>query len=134
MMKKKQGEKDPGRSYTTMVMESLREQSGPPEGSKAGSWEEKKKAQQEKNMSDTSTAISRTAVGTAPLPRLLMRTLLNPQPYPDLPFLAFFFSLPFFWAPFFLVFFVFCPCVFDVFLVFFFLVFSCFFQVLGEGG
>ena len=81
MMKKKQGEKDPGRSYTTMVMESLRDQSGPPEGSKAGSWEEKKKAQQDKNMSETSTAISKTAVGTAPLPRLLMGTLLNPQPY-----------------------------------------------------
>ena len=80
-MKKKQGEKDPGRSYTTMVMESLRDQTGPPEGSSAGSWEEKKKAQQEKNMSDISTAISKTAVGTAPLPRLLMGTLLNPQPY-----------------------------------------------------
>ena len=81
MMRKKQGAKDPGRSYTTMVMESLRDQSGSPEGSKAGSWEEKKKAQQEKNMSATSTAISKTAVGTAPLPRLLMGTLLNPQPY-----------------------------------------------------
>ena len=81
MMKKKQGEKDPGRSYTTMVMQSLRDQSHPPEGSKAGSWEEQKKAQQAKNMSDTSTAISKTAVGTAPLPSLLMGTLLNPQPY-----------------------------------------------------
>ena len=81
MMKKKQGEKDPGRSYTTMVMQSLRDQSHHPEGSKAGSWEEQKKAQQAKNMSDTSTAISKTAVGTAPLPSLLMGTLLNPQPY-----------------------------------------------------
>ena len=81
MMKKKQGEKDPGRSYTTMVMQSLRDQSHHPEGAKAGSWEEQKKAQQAKNMSDTSTAISKTAVGTAPLPSLLMGTLLNPQPY-----------------------------------------------------
>ena len=32
-------------------------------------------------MSATSTAISKTAVGTAPLPSLLMGTLLNPQPY-----------------------------------------------------
>ena len=45
-MKKKQDEKDPGKSYTTMVMESLRDQTGPPEGSSAGSWEERKKAQQ----------------------------------------------------------------------------------------
>ena len=81
MMKKKQDEKDPGKSYTTMVMESLRDQTGPPEGSSAGSWEEKKKAQQKKNMSDISTAISKTAVGTAPLPELLMGNLLNPQPY-----------------------------------------------------
>ena len=41
MMKKKQDEKDPGKSYTTMMMESLRDQTGPPEGSSAGSWEEK---------------------------------------------------------------------------------------------
>ena len=46
MMKKKQEEKDPGKSYTTMVMESLRDQSGPPKGLSADSWEEKKKAQQ----------------------------------------------------------------------------------------
>ena len=78
MMKKKQGEKDPGRSYTTMVMESLRDQTGSPEGSKTGSWEEKKKAQQEKNMS---VLHSDQVTGTAPLPRLLMGTLLNPQPY-----------------------------------------------------
>ena len=81
MMKKKQDEKDPGKSYTTMVMESLRGQTGPPEGSSAGSWEEKKKAQQKKNVSDISTAISKTVVGTAPLPSLLMGNLLNPQPY-----------------------------------------------------
>ena len=80
-MKKKQDEKDPGRSYTTMVMESLRDQTGPPKGSSAGSWEEKKKAQQKKNVSDISTAISKTVVGTAPLPSLLMGNLLNPQPY-----------------------------------------------------
>ena len=80
-MKKKQDEKDPGKSYTTMVMESLREQTGPPEGSSAGSWEEKKKAQQKKNVSDISTAISKTVVGTAPLPSLLMGNLLNPQPH-----------------------------------------------------
>ena len=81
MMKKKQAEQDPGRSYTTMVMDSMRDQSGPPEGSKAGAWEEKKKAQQEKNIRDTSTAITKTAVGIAPLPSLLMGTLLNPQPF-----------------------------------------------------
>ena len=81
MMKKKQDEKDPGKSYTTMVMESLRDQSGPPKGSGAASWEEKKKAQQKKNVSDISTAISKTVVGTAPLPSLLMGNLLNPQPY-----------------------------------------------------
>ena len=81
MMKKKQEEKDPGRSYTSMVMQSMRNQANPPEGSATSSWEEKKKEQQKRNMSNTSTAISQTAVGVAPLPSPLLGTLLNPQPY-----------------------------------------------------
>ena len=81
MMKKKQEQQNPGKSYTTMVMESLRDQTGPPKGSSADSWEEKKKAQQKQNVSKISAAISKTVVGTAPLPSLLMGNLLNPQPY-----------------------------------------------------
>ena len=48
MMKKKQGEKDPGRSYTTMVMESLRDQSGPPEGVEGRFLEEKGRRRRKK--------------------------------------------------------------------------------------
>ena len=81
MMKKKQEQKDPGMSYTTMVMESLRGQTDPPKGSGAGSWEEQKRAQQKQNVSNISAAISKTVVGNAPLPSLLMGKLLNPQPY-----------------------------------------------------
>ena len=80
-MKKKQEQKDPGMSYTSMVMEALREQADPRKGSSAGSWEEKKKEQQKQNVTKISKAISQTAVGTAPLPALLMGKLLNPQPY-----------------------------------------------------
>ena len=81
MMKKKQDQKDPGMSYTSMVLESLRGQTDPRKGSSAGSWEEQKKAQQKQNVSNISAAISKTAVGTAPLPSLLMGKLLNLQPY-----------------------------------------------------
>ena len=81
MMKKKQEQKDPGMSYTTMVLESLRSQADPRTGSQAGTWEERKKEQQKQNVSKISTAISKTVVGTAPLPSLLMGKLLNAQPY-----------------------------------------------------
>ena len=57
------------------------DQADPRKGSSAGSWEEKKKEQQKQNVSKISKAISQTAVGTAPLPTLLMGKLLNPQPY-----------------------------------------------------
>ena len=81
MMKKKKEEKDPGMSYTTMVLESLRSQENPQARAHTGSWEERKKVQQKQNLDKISTEISRTAVGTAPLPSLLMGKLLNAQPY-----------------------------------------------------
>ena len=81
MMKKKQEEKDPGMSYTTTVLESLRSQENPQTSLRAGSWEEQRKEQQKENLNKISTAISQTAVGIAPLPSLLMGRLLNAQPY-----------------------------------------------------
>ena len=81
MMAKKQEEKDPGMSYTTMVLESLRGQGGPPASSKQVNWEERKKKQQKENLNRISTEISKTAVGTAPLPSLLIGKLLNARPY-----------------------------------------------------
>ena len=81
MMAKKQEEKDPGVSYTTMVLESLKSQEGPPASSKKGDWEERRKLQQKENLQKSSTAISKTTVGIAPLPSLLMGKLLNAQPY-----------------------------------------------------
>ena len=77
-MKKKEEQKDPGMSYTTMVLESLRGQADPRKGSRAGSWEEQKKEQQKQNVSKISAAISKTVVGTAPLPSLLMRKVAQP--------------------------------------------------------
>ena len=68
-------------SYTTMVLESLRSQGNPQASAHAGSWEERKKKQQKQNLDKISTEISRTAVGIAPLPGLLMGKLLNAQPY-----------------------------------------------------
>ena len=80
MMAKKQEEKDPGMSYTTMVLEAIRNQRGPPASSKEVNWEERKKKQQKENLNKILDEISKTAMGVAPLPGLLMGKLLNAQP------------------------------------------------------
>ena len=79
MMAKK--EKDPGMSHTTMVLETLRSQGGPQASSKKGNWEEQRRTQQKENLQRISTEISKTVVGTVPLPSLWMGELLNAQPY-----------------------------------------------------
>ena len=78
MMSKKQKEKeekDPGMSCTHMVLEAIRKQG------EGVDWEEQKKKRRTSNVSRISAEISHTVMGVAPLPGLLLRALLNAQPY-----------------------------------------------------
>ena len=81
MMAKKQEEKDPGMSYTSMVLEAIRNQGNPPASSQGANWEEQKKKQWKVNVDKISAEISKTAMGVAPLPGLFMGRLLNAQSY-----------------------------------------------------
>ena len=83
MMSKKQKEKevkDPGMSYTNMVLEAIRNQGDPLASLEGVDWEEQKK-QWTSNVSKISAEISHTVMGVAPLPGLLLGALLNAQPY-----------------------------------------------------
>ena len=74
-------DKDPGMSYTRMVVEAARRQGEKPASSEGADWEELKKKQWSNNITKTSVEISHTALSTVPLPTLLMGRLLNPQPF-----------------------------------------------------
>ena len=63
-----------------MVLEAIRNQGDQPASSKETNWEERKKKQQKENLNKITDEISKTAMGVAPLPGLLMGTLLNAQP------------------------------------------------------
>ena len=81
MSKKQKEEKDPGMSYTNMVLEAIRNQGDTPVSSEGVDWDEQKKKQWSSNVSKISADISQTVMGVALLPGLLLGALLNAQPY-----------------------------------------------------
>ena len=66
-------EKDPGMSYTRMVLEARR-QGAQPATSEGADWEELKKKQWTSNIAKTSVEISHTALSTVPLPTPLLES------------------------------------------------------------